>query len=164
MLVIPNGTESLCVSKRAAEMWFHKSFCWSVNSNWVHLRWVRVPSFQISDCFLFGFLGTWPPFPIHIIRAIHRDCRLCIFNLKMALYLAVGCISFFLFLNFAFSGYMRNCVKKKAHLLLILMFFMSHWILHLFVGMGIDKNLAIPAPLSISLIDSVPYRFSSGYI
>ena len=32
------------------------------------------------------------------------------------------------------------------------------------VGMGIVKNLAVPVPLLISLIDSVPYRFSSSYI
>ncbi len=28
--------------------------------------------------------------------------------------------------------------------------------------MGIDKNLTIPIPLSILLIDPIPYRFSLG--
>ena len=30
------------------------------------------------------------------------------------------------------------------------------------VGMGIDKNLTILIPLSILLIDLIPYRFSLG--
>ena len=59
------------------------------------------------------------------------------------------------------SGSVRSADVRSQHLGVLVQPSLCYYH-HTVAGMGINKNLTIPIPLSILLINTIPYRFSLG--